>query len=227
MFVTTGIAQKYGKVKGNGKVISETRNVGSFDKVKVSGSFDVFLVKGNEGKIDIKIEENLLPYLVTSVDNGNLKIKWKKGTNINTTKPTKLTVSFKEINSVSLAGSGDITAKDIIKSNEFSVAVAGSGDIDLVVDANEMQAALSGSGDIGLKGSTGSFDGAIAGSGDIEAIGLKAEKADLKISGSGDMSISVEKELRARISGSGDIRYKGNPKIEDTKVSGSGSIRSN
>jgi len=227
MFISVITAQKYGKVVGSGKMIEKTRNVGSFDEVGVSGSFDVFLVKGNEGKIDIKIEDNLLDYLVTTVDNGKLKIKWKKGVNIRSHKTTVLTVYFKEINSVGLAGSGDIVSKDLIKSNDFSVAVAGSGDIDVVVEAKTVKAAISGSGDISLKGTTISFDASIAGSGDIEAYGLKAEKADMKISGSGDMTISVEKELKARISGSGDIRYKGNPKYEDSKVSGSGSIRSN
>ena len=31
------------KVKGNGKIVQKNRNVGSFDGVGVSGSFDVFL----------------------------------------------------------------------------------------------------------------------------------------------------------------------------------------
>ena len=64
----------------------------------------------------------------------------------------------------------------------------------------------------------------MAGSGDIEAYDLKAETAELKISGSGTIRASVEKELVARISGSGNIKYKGNPRIEDIKVSGSGNV---
>ena len=60
------------KVKGNGKSINKTRNVGSFDGVAVAGSFDVFLVSGNEGKLDITVEENLEQYLVTEVKDGEL-----------------------------------------------------------------------------------------------------------------------------------------------------------
>ena len=39
------------KVKGNGKVVTETRNTGDYDAIKVGGSFDVNLVAGKEGKI--------------------------------------------------------------------------------------------------------------------------------------------------------------------------------
>lgn len=225
LFLTSCNAQKYGRIKGSGNIINETRNVGSFEKVAVSGSFDVFLVKGNEGKLDIKIEDNLLAYLVTEVDNGKLKIKWKKGTSINTRKAVIITVYFKDIEAVSLSGSGDIIGKDLIKSNNFEVAVAGSGDIKLDVETNEMDAAISGSGDIDLEGSSENFTAAIAGSGDIDAVNLKTDKAELRISGSGGITITVINELVAKISGSGDIKYKGNPKIEDIKVSGSGDVR--
>ncbi len=225
LFLTSCNAQKYGRIKGSGNIINEIRNVGSFDKVAVSGSFDVFLVEGNEGKIDIKIEDNLLAYLVTEVDNGKLKIKWKKGTSINTRKGVVLTVYYKGIEAVSLSGSGDIIGKDLLKSNNFKVTVAGSGDIKLNVKTNEIDAAISGSGDIDLEGSSESFTAAIAGSGDIDAVNLKTDKAALRISGSGGITITVINELNAKISGSGDIKYKGNPKIEDIKVSGSGDVR--
>jgi len=55
---------------------------------------------------------------------------------------------------------------------------------------------------------------------------LKVEKAELKISGSGSIGANVEKEIVARISGSGNIKYKGQPRIEDIKVSGSGNVSS-
>ena len=225
LFLTSCNAQKYGRIKGSGNIINEIRNVGSFDKVAVSGSFDVFLVEGNEGKLDIKIEDNLLAYLVTEVDNGKLKIKWKKGTSINTRKAVIITVYYKGIEAVSLSGSGDIIGKDLLKSNNFKVTVAGSGDIKLNVKTNEIDAAISGSGDIDLEGSSESFTAAIAGSGDIDAVNLKTDKAALRISGSGGITITVINELNAKISGSGDIKYKGNPKIEDIKVSGSGDVR--
>ena len=226
LFMTSSIAQNYGRVKGNGNVIHKYRDVGSFEKVAVSGSFDVFLEKGKEGQIDIKIEENLLPYLVTEVKGDQLNIKWKKGTNISTRKGVVITVQFKDINAVALSGSGDIVAKDRINADHFETSVTGSGDIELEVVSNSLKAAVSGSGDIVLKGSTKTFDAAVAGSGDISAFHLKSDKANVKVSGSGDIELTVKNELKARVAGSGDIDYKGSPKIQDIKVSGSGDVSS-
>jgi len=225
LLITVSLGNVYAqKVKGNGKMINKTRNVGSFDGVGVSGSFDVILVAGNEGKLEISVEENLEPYLITEVSGGSLKIKWKKGTNIRTTKSTQVTVHFKEINSLAMSGSGDITSKDVIKGNSLDMAVAGSGDIKLSMDVQKAQSAISGSGDIELSGKATEFEAAVSGSGDIEAYDLKTEKAELKVAGSGSIEISVEKEIVARVSGSGDIKYKGQPRIEDIKVSGSGNV---
>lgn len=212
------------KVKGNGKVIEKTRQVGDFEALGVSGSFDVFLVKGQEGKVIVNVEQNLEPYLETEVENGTLKVRWKKGSNVRTTKSTKVTVHFDKLDGVALAGSGDIISKDPIVTDEIKIAVAGSGDIQLELDANHSKAAISGSGDIELSGTSKSFEAAVAGSGDIEAYDLKTEKSELKISGSGTIHASVENELVARISGSGNVKYKGNPRVEDVKVSGSGNV---
>ena len=218
---TTAYAQR---VKGNGQLIEKTRQVGDFEALGVSGSFDVFLVKGQEGKVIVNVEQNLEPYLVTEVQNGTLKVRWKKGTNVRTTKSTKVTVHFDDLNGVALSGSGDIVSRDPIKTDELDIAVAGSGDIRLQVDATESNAAVSGSGDIELSGTSKTFEAAVAGSGDIKAYDLESEKAELKISGSGTIHASVASELYARISGSGNIKYKGNPRIEDVKVSGSGNV---
>jgi hypothetical protein len=46
----------------------------------------------------------------------------------------------------------------------------------------------------------------------------------VRISGSGNASVWANESIEAKISGSGDIDYRGNPNKEITKISGSGSI---
>lgn len=212
------------KVKGNGKTIEKTREVGSFEGIAVAGSFDVFLVAGNEGELRVSIEENLEPYLVTEVKDGTLKIKWKSGTNIRTTNKTIITVHFKDIKALAMAGSGDIVGEDKIKGNELGLAVAGSGNIKIEVEVEKLKSAVSGSGDMKLSGTATKYESAVSGSGDIDALDLKTQTSDLRISGSGSIKCSIENEITARVSGSGKIKYKGNPEIEDIKVSGSGNV---
>ena len=220
-------AQWYGKkIKGNGNVITENRNISDYDKISVAGSFDVKLVAGVEGKLIVKAEENLLEYLITEVEDGKLHIKWKKGVSIRTNKEVLVTVPFKDIEGVSLAGSGDVFSEDVIETDKFKVALSGSGDIKLRLKANEVTSAVSGSGDIQLRGSTNEIKCSIAGSGDFHGYELLAKEADISIAGSGGVKVYATEKLKGRIAGSGDIDYKGEPKIQDVKVSGSGSVSS-
>lgn len=215
------------KIKGNGNFITKEITTSDYESVSVAGSFHVTLVKGNEGKISIKGEENIIAHIIVETKKGDLQIRTEKGYNLMPTKGKKIeiTVPVESINNVSLAGSGDIVADFTIKSTTFKTSLAGSGDINLRVDTDSIEANLSGSGDIKLSGKTKSFEGNVSGSGDIEAFELVAERSKVALSGSGNISTNCSEFIEARVAGSGDIEYKGNPKKIDTKVAGSGKIK--
>lgn len=215
------------KVKGNGNMTTIERSVGEYDAVGLAGWFDVDLVSGKEGEITLEGESNLLEHIITEVKNGKLNIKVVKGYNL---KPSswddgiRITVPIQSIDAVALSGSGDIVGKTTIKTDDFRAAMSGSGDITLDIESNSVDAAMSGSGDINLSGRTTTFEATISGSGDIKAYDLEADNVDATVSGSADIKVTANKTLKARVSGSGDISYRGNPEKLDTKASGSGDI---
>ena len=225
--ISSCTAQWGNRISGNGKTVSIERSVGDYDGVSISGWFDVDLVDGKEGELTLKGEENLLDYIITEVDNGKLVIKVKKGYNL---KPSnwkdgiRITVPVDRIDAVTLSGSGDIVGKKTIESKNFKTTMSGSGDITLSVKSENMTATMSGSGDMNLSGSTGHFEATISGSGDIKAYDLEADTVDATVSGSADIKVTAKEMIKARVSGSGDISYRGNPKKVDTKTSGSGDI---
>lgn len=214
------------KIKGNGNVISKEINTSSYDKVIVSGFYDVDLISGTEGKINVKGEENLLEYLKIEVVDRALKIGTEKGKYLSTTRGYKIiiTVPFESLDEVSLSGSGDINSKNIITTSTFTSRLAGSGDVNLTISAKNVIAKVTGSGDMVLKGKTTDFKGDVTGSGDLNAFGLESDNADASVVGSGDCKVFCTESLIARVNGSGNIDYKGEPKKKDTKTNGSGSI---
>ncbi|KAB5485671.1 head GIN domain-containing protein [Flagellimonas hadalis] len=215
------------KVKGDGNVVTIERSVGDYDGVSLAGWFDVDLVAGNEGEITLKGESNLLEHIITEIKNGVLVIKTEKGVEL---KPSNwnsgilITVPVESISSVSLSGSGDIVGKTTIEAESFSTRIAGSGDISVTVQAKEVEASLFGSGDINLSGRTTDFDVMVSGSGDIKAYELEAEFVKATVSGSADIKVTANQSIDAKVSGSGDIHYRGNPKKINSKSSGSGDI---
>ncbi len=213
------------KVKGNGNVVTKNRTTADYEKIAVGGSFDVTLVAGEEGKLTIKIEDNLDEYLITEVKDGKLKIKWKKGINVKTSKGVKITVPFEQINAVTLGGSGTIKTVDVISSHELSIAVAGSGNMYLDVKTSDLNSSVAGSGNMTLNGVTTTLDCKIAGSGNFRGYQLSTVDANAKIAGSGNIHATINGKLTAKIAGSGSVKYEGNATVENVKISGSGSVR--
>jgi len=213
------------KIKGNGTIITKTRMVSDYDKIAVAGSFDVKLLKGIEGVISVKADENLMEYIVTEVENGDLKIHIKKGFNIKTNKTILVTVPFTDINAISLAGSGDVTSEDVINASELRLKLAGSGNLNLNISSKNLTSSIAGSGNINLKGNSNIFECNIAGSGNINGYELKALIATAKIAGSGNVKINAVNEIHAKSVGSGNIYYSGSPSIEKISSVGSGSIK--
>jgi hypothetical protein len=212
------------RIKGNGNIITVNRITSNFDGVSVGGSFDVILVKGKEGKITIEGEENIIPFIETEINGDLLQIKYQKNTNINTTKKLIITVYFESLEKVSLAGSGNITSSETIKSKDFAVALGGSGNITLKVNATEISSNIGGSGNIELSGTTNELTCSIAGSGSIKAYDLTTDTLNANIAGSGGINATVKTIIKAKVVGSGNIYYKGKPTNIDSKSVGSGSI---
>ena len=124
----------------------------------------------------------------------------------------KGTIKGNDLN-LNIAGSGDIEAENLQYANIFAL-VKGSGDIDLKnVKATTVMSEVNGSGDINMKGSAQKATLIVNGSGDISAEKLAATNVVATVAGSGDIVCYASRQLDARVSGSGDIEYKGSPSV--------------
>lgn len=232
IFVSSSHAQWWQgtkKIDGNGNMTTQTRTVSDYESVALTGSMDVILVKGSEGNLKIEAEENLQQHIVTEVSGGRLKISVEKGYSLNPSRNNDIiiTVPFTDIEDVSLTGSGDIRSSDTVTANNFSINITGSGNVKLPLQAKNTSANITGSGDIDLSGSSVDFDCKVTGSGDISAFDFKCQNVSAMVTGSGDIQVYASESLKASTPGSGDIEYRGNPKKEDFRTMGSGSISKN
>jgi hypothetical protein len=93
------------------------------------------------------------------------------------------------------------------------------------IDSSSFEAEISGSGSIRTTGRTEKLQARVSGSGNLSMFDLVAKDADMRISGAGKAEINATDSLKARVSGVGDVRYKGSPKNVEKSVSGVGSIK--
>jgi len=217
---TKVIRQKEGgdSIVGTGKVIREKRDVGSFNGVKPMLQANLYVTQDGTNTLEIEAYENLFEIIETFVSNGILNIKTTR--RIDTSfprgffkKPINIYVSMDKITELAIASSGKLIGRTEINSDVLRLVNSGSGKVDLNVKAEQLSTTLSGSGTINLKGTATEHDLKLSGSGRINAYNLNTEKTTALIAGSGSAYVNALKELSSKVSGSGKIRYKGDPKI--------------
>lgn len=211
-------------ITGEGDIKKESRELGKFDEIKNSGSIDVKIMVGDNYNVVVEDYENLLPHIVTEIENGVLDIHYENGINISRSNTTVF-VTVPTLKKITTSGSSDTEISGVLKNTgglEFSVA--GSGSIKGAVDAPSVQLKISGSGEVNLKGSTQKMECKISGSGDFFGEDLKSEDCSITVSGSGNAKVFASVSLKAKVSGSGDITYGGNPAETKIDKSGSGTI---
>ena len=205
-------------IVGSGKVIREKIDVGSFQGVKPMLQANLYVTQDGTNILEIEAYENLFDIIETSITNGILNIKTTR--HIDTSFPkgffkksVNIYVSMDKITDLTMAGSGKLLGQTEINSDALNIVCSGSGKVDLNLKAIRLSTKLSGSGTINLKGTATEHDLILSGSGRIKAYDLITEKTKAIISGSGSANVNASKELSSRVSGSGKIRYKGDPKI--------------
>lgn len=220
-------AQPWETVKGNGQQKTETRQVNEFTSLAAGGAMDVQISYGNSNSISIEADENLLPYIETTVENGKLTIKSKKNKNIQPKSKMIVKISMTKITGLQQSGSGNITgAGDFSNDGQTDISLSGSGDLKLSFSSfKNLQLAISGSGNINLKGgSVDNIDARVSGSGNIDCLDVSSNNVDVKISGSGNIKVFAKNSIDAKISGSGNVFYKGGATNIKSKVAGSGKV---
>lgn len=183
---------------------TETRSVGNFDRIDISGGFElVELKEGSEESVRIEASGVALDKIETEVVGNTLRIRMKRGS-YNDTR-IKMLVTYKQIDEISNSGSSNIEALNPIKGTRFSLNSSGSGDFRGAFDVEKLELSISGSSDMSLRGKASRQSIAISGSGDIDAAKLTGSEASVAISGSGDVVLGVTGPVRTAISGSGSV----------------------
>ena len=219
-FTSSGCMYMTG-IDGNGKVKKETRNVSSFDAIKIGGAFEVYLTQGNESLV-VEADENLLDIITTEVRGGTLVISTDK--NIKNAEELNLYIGFKDLERIDISGAVELKADGRLKFDELDIEGSGASEIELDLTADRLSLDFSGASELDLAGSAGTCNIDISGASEIQAYDLELKDCTIDISGAGEAKLNVSDKLKASVSGAGSIRYEGNPSV-DSRVSGAGSVR--
>ncbi len=203
-------------------------------------SGELYLTQGDTESLTIETAESVLPRINVTTDNAQLTLTVEPDFNFLQTETIIYRLTVKDLNAITLSGSGDIFAgplngerldvkvsgsgdlvMDQVTVSEFTTQVSGSGDVhvtDLQADAVETKS--SGSSDVQLAGKAETHTIKIIGSGAVLAENLETTSTTVEVNGSGEAITWAQGTLEVEVNGSGEVAYYGNPQVEIIKGEG-------
>lgn len=211
-------------IKGSGTMKTESRSVSGFTGVALSIPAKVEIVQGNTESLTLEGDDNILPLIETVVEGGTLKMRFTERNTSIQTKVLKAVLNVKSIDSLSVAGSGDMHAANL-KSANLKSNISGSGDINIGnLETDMLKLSIQGSGNFIAAGKAKNVETNVAGSGDVKLGKLEATSARASIQGSGDVTVWAKESLTVSVAGSGDVKYYGDAQVTKS-IAGSGSVK--
>ena len=231
--------EKAKKVVASKVMVTKNIPVTDFQKLNVSGCADVtFVQEAGAPHVEVFTSDNIVDLLDIYVRRGTLYVGFKSNVSVSV-KKLEVRVTAETLTDVSLSGSGDVEIKKGLRlSDDLNISLTGSGDVEIgnttcrhlnisltgsgdvkmgKVSSENTEIGIVGSGDVSLKGTPCEAVYSVSGSGDINAKTYKAHNVSARIIGSGDITCYAEEHLEARVSGSGEIGYKGFPTLDASK----------
>lgn len=212
-----------GLVIGSGNSITEDRPIEGVQGVVLSFVGDLRITQGEEEKLVITADDNVMPLITTEVNDGILTIGSKSTLGMQATTALRYDLTVRDLDSVRLAGAGNLSM-DGLEADDLALAITGAGNMSMQnVDVDSLDVALNGLGSLEVSGKAGRQEIGLTGSGNYSGGELQSGVAEVTLAGLGSITLWVTEKLDATISGAGNIEYYGDPTVTK-QITGLGSI---
>lgn len=190
-------------ISGSGQLITESRDVDFFTKVRSEGIFEVTITQGSSKSVEVTADDNIMNQVRTRVINNELQLYLDDNYNYSGI-TIRANITTTSLNALVNSGAGNMLVHDVDESGPFSIYNSGTGNIS-------------------IDGSAANLSITDEGTGDIQAFDFFVENCSIDIEGTGSVYIHCSDNLDINIEGSGNVHYKGSPAI-NTDITGSGRV---
>jgi len=210
-------------VKGNGDVQQEERSVANFNEIKASRGVNVYLSQGEETRVLVRADENLLDVIETEVMGDQLIIR--STARVRNAESFKVFVTSPAYESVKSSSGSNVYSETEIVSDNLEVSASSGANITLEINSRDLEASASSGANIRLEGLAREFIARASSGANIKAEDLKTKNAELKVSSGANIWIAVDNDMKAEASSGGNIFYHGEPSQTSINKSSGGNVK--
>jgi len=204
---------------------TQTLSIDPFTGVNLTLPATVTISQGDTQEVTATGDQDIIDLLKTTV----LSDVWQIALTKNVWKHYDLSIAITipNLDQLKLNGNGSITVSDFTDQGDLTINMSGSGSIQMhgFDGGSSISVSQSGSGDFTANAdiSVTSLDISRSGSGSYNAFPISGANCTINSSSNSNAELTATETLDVKITGSGDVSYKGNPTIT-SNIKGSGKL---
>ncbi len=202
-------------------MITQTRSIGSFDKIKAGKGINVTLTEGKKESLEIRIKNGLPSDVLADLEGKTLNIRMK--TQIAKGLAVSVYVTYVKLYEISAGMGSTIDGQGSITADRLVLNAGIDSYIDLEVYVKTLQASVT-AGRITLEGTADSQEINSSTGGKFFGENLTSKEAFAKASTGGLIQVNATQKLNANAAAGGKVQYTGNPAKLEKQESFGGKI---
>ncbi|TVQ15169.1 MAG: hypothetical protein EA364_02870 [Balneolaceae bacterium] len=202
MFLIAGCQTSMLTKTGSGRAAEEYREMEPFNRVVVTGTFNIEIVRDSLHYVIVELDHNLTQYVRLSVDEGSLHIRAEERfTNF---VPARLVIGSPYISHIKTQGNHKLIARDV-DNDVLDISSTGTMHMELAGLVDELNLVLDGR--------------CVVNAGALEALYVKLQSSGISTS-----TVNAVRTIRAEGTGSTRVRYLGSPVTVESEIEGRGFV---
>ena len=211
-----------GFVDGDGNPQQAERNISAFEKVKVTGNYNVYVTQDSIGKLILIADANLHEYIITEVRNNELVIRSSKP--IRSSNELRIELSALNLTHAEASGGAGFFTTTPLILPMLHLTANGGAKMEIEGIFETLHAFQNAGSNMVLSGKAGRLVIESNAGGRVNAADLEAESARVEAN-AGASAVVNAKEVDANANAGGSVHYIGDPVFHGMQTSAGGTIR--
>lgn len=213
-------------IDGSGNVVTEKRTIEApFTKVQASTGVEVILEQGTPTEVEVEVDDNLIQYVVTKVENGTLIVKIDG--NINTMESAIIRIKTNTIDGLESSSGSSIRTINKLRGTTLYLKSSSGSTINADLEYEKVNCESTSGSEIKVSGKALALETKSSSGSEIEAQELAANEILAQSTSGSSTIVNPIVLLNAKASSGSSINYVKEPKKVVKEETSGGSVSFN
>ena len=209
-----------GMVRGSGHSGTREFDIAGFTGVDAGFGFDVTITQGEQYRVSVTADDNLLSRLEVELHGDTLGLGAELPLPLRWTRAPRAEIVMPSLEGLELSGGAKATVAGFSSDADLRLDFSGGSRADGDVSAGDVTAEMSGGSRATLRGQGLVLRAGLSGGSRIDFSDFPVQQASIDASGGSQANVNVIELLEYDLSGGSRVNYRGQPEIGRSETSG-------